>query len=60
MITVILPQFIVKKLWNTLLHNRTRMYIERQLMRHKHIVVSVMPFQLKDDKTALGDDEYID
>jgi hypothetical protein len=29
-------------------------------MQHKHIVVSVMPFQLKDDKQALGGDEYID
>jgi amino acid transporter len=60
MITVILPQFAVRKLWNTILHNRTRIYIERQLLRHKHIVVAVMPFQLKDDKTALGSDEYMD
>jgi hypothetical protein len=43
-----------------LLHNGTRKYIERQLLKHKHIVVAVMPFQLKDDKTALGEDEYMD
>jgi hypothetical protein len=60
MITVILPQFAVNKWWNKLLHNRTRIYIEKQLLRHKHIVVAVMPFQLKDDKTAIGSDEYID
>jgi len=59
MITVILPQFAVSKWWHRLLHNRTRVYIERQLLKHKHIVVAVMPFQLKDDKTALGDDEYL-
>ena len=59
MITVMLPQFTVKKWWNRLLHNRTRVYIERQLLKHKHIVVAVMPFQLKDDKTALGNDEYM-
>lgn len=59
MITVILPQFSVSKWWNKLLHNRTRAYIEKQLLRHKHIVVAVMPFQLKDDKTALGNDEYL-
>ncbi len=59
MITVILPQFSVKKWWNKLLHNRTRAYVERQLLKHKHIVVAVMPFQLKDDKTAVGDDEYL-
>ena len=60
MITVILPQFAVRRTWNTILHNRTRVYIEKQLLKHKHIVVAVMPFQLKDDKAALGDDEYID
>lgn len=60
MITVILPQFIVRKFWQRLMHNRTRAYIEKQLLGHKHIVVSVMPFQLKDDGVALGGDEYID
>jgi amino acid transporter len=60
MITVILPQFSVKNWWNKLLHNRTRVYIERQLLRHKHIVVAVMPFQLKDDRTAIGKDSYIE
>jgi amino acid transporter len=60
MITVILPQFTVSKWWNSLLHNRTRKYIEKQLLQHKHIVVSVMPFQLKDDKTAINGDDYID
>ncbi len=59
MITVILPQFSVKKWWNKLLHNRTRAYIEKQLLKHKHIVVAVMPFQLKDDKAAIGKDEYL-
>ncbi len=49
MITVILPQFTVKSWWQTLLHNRTWKYIQRQLLKHKHIVVSTMPLQLKDD-----------
>jgi amino acid transporter len=60
MITVLLPQFTVRNWWSKLLHNRTRVYIEKQLLNHKHIVVSVMPFQLKDDKTAIGSDDYID
>lgn len=60
MITVILPQFSVRKFWNRLLHNGTRKYIERKLLMHKHIVVAIMPFQLKDDKTALGEDLYMD
>jgi amino acid transporter len=60
MITVMLPQFSVRRTWHMLLHNGTRRYIENQLLRHKHIVAAVMPFQLKDDKTALGEDEYMD
>lgn len=47
-ITVILPQFIVKRWWHTLLHNKTGSYIERKLLKHKHIVVAVMPMQLND------------
>ncbi len=48
-ITVILPQFTVRRWWHKLLHNHTRRTIEHHLLKHKHIVVAVMPFQLKDD-----------
>jgi amino acid transporter len=49
MITVILPQFAVKTWWNKILHNHTRLFIERELIKHKHIVVATMPLQLKKD-----------
>ncbi|MDF2987024.1 MAG: amino acid/polyamine/organocation transporter, superfamily [Eubacterium sp.] len=52
-ITVILPQFNVKSFWHKLLHNYTGVYIQRELLKHKHIVVSIMPLQLKSDDTAL-------
>ncbi|SHK60759.1 amino acid/polyamine/organocation transporter, APC superfamily (TC 2.A.3) [Anaerocolumna jejuensis DSM 15929] len=47
-ITVILPQFVVKRWWQRLLHNQTGRYVERKLLKHKHIVVAVMPLQLND------------
>lgn len=53
-ITVILPQFKVKKPWHKLLHNNTELYIRQQLLKHKHIVVSTIPLQLKDDKLILN------
>ena len=53
MITVLLSEFVVKKWWHRFLHNNTRSYIEKRLLKHKHIVVSVMPLQLKDDKFYL-------
>lgn len=58
MITVILPQFAVKKWWHKFLHNNTRYYIEKELLKHKHIVVSVMPLQLKDDGFVLNNSKY--
>lgn len=54
MITVILPQFAVKKWWHRILHNNTRYFVEKELLKHKHIVVSVMPLQLKDDDYVLN------
>lgn len=58
MITVILPQFAVKKWWHKILHNNTRYFVERELLKHKHIVVSVMPLQLKDDDFVLHNSKY--
>lgn len=52
-ITVILPQFAVKKWWHKLLHNGTGKYIERQLLKHNHIVVATIPLQLKDDDSVI-------
>lgn len=57
-ITVMLPQFVVKTWWNNLLHNHTRVFVERQLIRHKHIVVSTMPLQMKDDDVVLKSPKY--
>ncbi len=58
MITVILPQFAVKKWWHRFLHNNTRYYVEKELLKHKHIVVSVMPLQLRDDDFVLNSHKY--
>ena len=58
MITVILSQFSVNKWWHRLLHNRTRVFIERELIKHKHIVISTMPLQMKDDDAVLKSDRY--
>jgi amino acid transporter len=48
-VSVILPQFIVQKPWQRLLHNNTRAHIERQLLRHKQIVICTMPLQIQDN-----------
>ncbi|MDD4714950.1 MAG: APC family permease [Oscillospiraceae bacterium] len=49
-ITVILPQFRVNKLWQRILHNNTRVYIERELLKQKNIVISTMPLQIEAER----------
>lgn len=57
-ITVILPQFAVKHWWQKILHNQTRVMIEREVLKHKHIVLAIMPLQLKDDDFVLKNSKY--
>jgi amino acid transporter len=58
MITVVLPQFSVKRRWHRILHNQTRIFIEKELLKHKHIVLATMPLQLKDDEFVLSSPKY--
>jgi amino acid transporter len=53
MITVILPQFSVRARWQILLHNQSRARIQRDLLKHKHIVVATMPLRLKHDEEII-------
>jgi len=59
MITVLLSQFTVNKWWQRFLHRNTWIYIEEQLLKHKHIVVAVMPLQLKDDSAVLKSEKKL-
>lgn len=45
-VSVILPQFRVQKLWQHILHNNTRFYIQRELLKHKQIAICTIPLQL--------------
>lgn len=54
MITVVLPEFIVKSWWQNIMHNNTSYFIKKELLKHKHIVVATMPLQLKDDIVVLS------
>jgi amino acid transporter len=49
MITVILPEFEVRRKWQRVLHNGSGKYIARRLLKYNHIVVATIPLQLKDE-----------
>ncbi|HBV97834.1 MAG: amino acid permease [Peptococcaceae bacterium BICA1-7] len=48
MITVLLPQFIVSKGWEMLLHNNTSVFIANALFDRRHVILAVLPFYLED------------
>jgi hypothetical protein len=47
-VTVLLPQFIVPKWWQAAFHNNTSIFIANALLHNRDIVISVLPFYLKD------------
>lgn len=47
-ITILLPQFVVSKWWQILLHNNTSIFIANALFHKHNVVVSVLPFYLDD------------
>lgn len=53
MITVVMPQFLVKKRWQSILHNQTQMFIQRKLIKKYHIAIVTIPFQLHDERDVL-------
>jgi amino acid transporter len=47
-VTVLIPQFIPKKRWQNILHNQTSILIRAFLISRKNVVVSTVPFHLKE------------
>ena len=52
-VTVVLPEFIVRRWWEHLLHNQTGLYIKRFLLFEPRVVVTSVPYRL--DATAHRD-----
>ncbi len=46
-VTVILPQFISKKWWHSILHNQSGFLIMANLLRIKNIIITIVPYQLE-------------
>lgn len=46
MLTVVMPQFVVRKRWQNLLHNQTAYAIQKKLLRDRHIAVITIPYVL--------------
>jgi hypothetical protein len=47
-VTVVLPEFVVRHWWEHLLHNQTALYIKRFLLFEPRVVVTSVPYRLED------------
>lgn len=43
-VTIVMPQFVVKKWWHNILHTQTAMLLRRKLMMDRHIVLITVPY----------------
>jgi amino acid transporter len=63
-VTVVLPEFVVRRWWEQLLHNQTALYIKRFLLFEPRVVVTSVPYRLDGtdedgNDEALGDDRSL-
>lgn len=47
LITIIMPQFIVKSFWQNVLHGQTALILKNKLLRDRHIAVITIPYIIK-------------
>jgi len=48
LITVVIPQFVVKKWWQHLLHNQTSFFIKNRLMNDPRVAIVTVSYHLKE------------
>jgi amino acid transporter len=53
-VTVVLPEFVVDRWWEHLLHNQTGLYVKRLLLFEPHVVVTSVPFHLGSEAERSG------
>jgi amino acid transporter len=47
-VTVVLPEFVVRRWWEHLLHNQTALFFKRVLLFEPNVVVTSIPYRLSD------------
>jgi amino acid transporter len=54
-VTVVLPELVVSRWWQHLLHNQTALFLKRLLLFEPRVVVTSVPFHLAKDATPAPD-----
>jgi amino acid transporter len=51
-VTVVLPELVVRRWWEHLLHNQTALFLKRLLLFEPGVVVTSVPFHLREEPAA--------
>jgi amino acid transporter len=46
MITIVMPQFVVRHWWDNIFHTQTALFIKRKLLHDRHIAIVTVPYVL--------------
>jgi amino acid transporter len=52
-VTVLIPEFVVKKWWEHILHNQTALFLKGRLLFREGVVVTSVPYHVRSDQEAL-------
>ncbi|MCI0543523.1 MAG: DNA-binding protein, partial [Actinobacteria bacterium] len=52
-VTVLIPEFVVRRWWEQLLHNQTALFLKGRLLFREGVVVTSVPYHLRSDKEVL-------
>jgi hypothetical protein len=52
-VTVLIPEFVVRKWWQHLLHNQTALFLKGKLLFREGVVVTSVPYHLRADQGPL-------
>jgi amino acid transporter len=55
LVLVVLPEFVVSRWWQRILHNQNALFVKRLFLFEPNVVLSSVPFVVSSDRTEAGD-----
>jgi amino acid transporter len=53
-VTVLIPEFVVRRWWEQLLHNQTALFLKGRLLFREGVVVTSVPYHLKGERVVVA------
>jgi hypothetical protein len=58
-VTVLIPEFVVRRWWEHILHNQTALFLKGRLLFREGVVVTSVPYHLRSQDLQAGADALI-